>query len=235
MRTITAMSSRLLKAVATRGRILAMSAVGGLGILVAFLLNANVDSRDFRPAEFISNFGLTIFVPLVVLVVSAATLGVLREERTLVYFWLRPIGRWQITVAALLVSAVVLVPLVLIPLVVMGTVVGDSTVATGAILAGTLGVVAYGSLFTMLGLFTQRALLWGLAYILVWEGFVAGLSRSAGWLAIRTYTSSALAQITDTPVINAPAQTSTAVIVALAVAAVCFVITTWRLNHMEVD
>ena len=113
--------------------------------------------------------------------------------------------------------------------------VGDGADTLGAVVAGVVGVVAYGSLFTMLGLFTQRALLWGLAYILVWEGFVAGLSRTAGWLAIRTYTSSALAQLADSPVIDSPARTSTAVIVALAVAAVCFTITTWRLNHMDVD
>ena len=40
-------------------------------------------------------------------------------------------------------------------------------------LSAGIAVIAYGALFVLLGLWVRRALVWGLAYILLWEGFVA--------------------------------------------------------------
>ena len=57
-------------------------------------------------------------------------------------------------------------------------------------------MIAYGGIFTWLGLRVRRALVWGLAYILLWEGFVASAGKSASRLAVRAYTRSVLAQAT---------------------------------------
>ena len=57
-------------------------------------------------------------------------------------------------------------------------------------------MVAYGGMF-LLGLRVKRALVWGLAYILLWEGFVASAGRSAARLAVRSWsTRSILTQAT---------------------------------------
>ena len=58
--------------------------------------------------------------------------------------------------------------------------------------SATLAVVAYGGIFTWLGLRVRRALVWGLAYILLWEGFVAIAGEDAPRLAVRAYTRSVL-------------------------------------------
>ena len=52
------------------------------------------------------------------------------------------------------------------------------------------------ALFVLLGLWVRRALLWGLAYILLWEGFVAIAGQNAQRLAIRSYTRSLLRDAT---------------------------------------
>ena len=98
-----------------------------------------------------------------------------------------------------------------------------------------VGLVGYLFVFTMLGLFTQRALAWGLLYVLVWEGIVAGFSQGAGQLAIRTYARAAMSHISGTEVIVDPPAESTVVIVTAAVAVISFAITSWRLNTMTVD
>lgn len=229
------MTRRMLRSVATPGRLLAMSIVGIIGIVIGAVVERSDPGPSFA-VDFLSNFGLLIFVPLVVLVISTATLGSLVEEKTLVYFWLRPIGRWQIAAAALIAGLIVLLPLILIPMGVLAAVVGDSTDVTGMLVAAAVGIAGYLSLFTLLGLLTQRGLAWGLGYILVWEGFIAGLSRSAGWLALRTYTTSTLSQITDsTGPISDPASATTIAVVTIGVVIVGTQLTIWRLNTADVD
>lgn len=229
------MTKRMLRSTATPGRLAAMSAVGVIGIIIGVVVERSAPGPDFA-IDFLSRFGLLIYVPLVVLVISTATLGTLVEEKTLVYFWMRPIGRWQITAAALLAGLTVLIPLILIPLGVLGAVVGDATDVRGILVSSLVGIAGYTSVFTLLGLVTQRSLAWGLGYILVWEGFVAGLSRSAGWLALRTYTTSALSRITDSAgPIPDPASSTTIAVVTIAIVIAGAALTTWRLNAADVD
>jgi len=232
---VVMMMRRIIRSVATRGRLIAMSLVGALGILIGVAINRSDPGPDFVPAEFLDGFGLIIFVPLVALVISTATIGDMLEERNLVYYWLRPIGRWKITLAAWLGAIVVLLPLILIPMGVLGAIVGSGDDAAGILVGSVVGVVAYSAVFTMLGAFTQRALVVGLVYILLWEGVIAGFSRTAGWFALRTYTRSALANVADVPLLDQPPQTTSIVLVTIAVALVAGLITTWRLNTMDVD
>lgn len=235
MAAFLGMTTRMIRAVATPGRVIAMAAVGLIGIIIGVVVQRSDPGSDFG-VDFLSSFGLLIYVPLVVLVISTATLGTLVEEKTLVYFWLRPIGRWQIAAAALVAGLVVLIPLILIPMGVLGAVVGDGGDVMGILVASVVGIAGYASVFTFLGLMTQRALAWGLGYILVWEGFVAGLSRSAGWLALRTYTTSTLGRITESlqPIAD-PASSMTVVLVTLGLVVAGLGLTTWRLNAADVD
>lgn len=236
MRGFTGMIGRMVSSVTTRGRVIAMLAVGAIGIVIGvFLDRAETISADGR-VDFLADFGLTVFVPLVVVVFATATIGNLVEEKTLVYFWLRPVGRWQIALAGFVSSMLVLLPLVLIPMGILGAIVGDSNDLTGLLVASAVGVFAYGSIFTFLGLLTQRALVWGLVYVLVWEGFVAGLSRTAGWLAIRTHTTSVLARISESlELIDRPTEQATAFLITGGIVVVAFLFTTLRLNRMTVD
>lgn len=235
MAAFLGMTTRMIRAVATPGRVIAMAAVGLIGIIIGIVVQRSDPGSDFG-VDFLSSFGLLIYVPLVVLVISTATLGTLVEEKTLVYFWLRPIGRWQVAAAALVAGLVVLLPLILIPMGVLGAVVGDGSDVTGILIASLVGIAGYASVFTFLGLMTQRALAWGLGYILVWEGFVAGLSRSAGWLALRTYTTSTLGRITDSlqPIAD-PASSVTVGLVTVGLVVTGLGLTTWRLNAADVD
>lgn len=236
MTTIFVMMRRMIRSVATRGRLAAMTFVGIVGVVIGIAVDRSDPAADFVPAQLLADFGLLLFVPLVVLVVTSATLGTLTEEKTLVYFWLRPIGRWQIALAAFMSGLVVSIPLILAPMIALAAIVGDGGDILGITVASLVAALGYSAVFTMLGLFTKRALAWGLAYILVWEGFVAGLSRTAGWLALRTYAESTLSRVADVPeLIDDRVSGLTIGIVTVAVALGCFMITTLRLNRMDVD
>ena len=236
--TIPAMIKRIVPAIATRGRVLTMIGFGLLPVIVAFFINRANDGRDgdFEPAEFLSQFSLLIFIPLVVLIFASATLGTLREERTLVYFWLRPIGRWQIALASFVSGLAVLIPVITLPTLLLAAIIGDGADIAGVLIAGLIGIVAYGALFTFLGLLTQRALVWGLIYIILWEGFIGGLSRAASRVSIRSYTRSALSNIADAPsVIDSPESMAVVSIVTVLVALAGLALTTLLLTNLDVD
>lgn len=233
MTHIVAMIKRMIPAVASRGRVITMLLVGLFGIAIMVLLRTS-DVSENDMAQFVALFGFTIFVPLVALVISTATLGSLIEDETLIYFWLRPFGRWKIAAAAIIAGLAVLVPLILVPMAILGGLAGGSAL-TGALAGSVVGLLGYLFVFTALGAFTQRALAWGLLYVLVWEGLIAGFSRTAGRLAIRSYANSAMMRVTDVNIAPDPSTTSTIIIVTVLVGVVSAAVMTWRLNAMTVD
>jgi ABC-2 type transport system permease protein len=67
------------------------------------------------------------------------------------------------------------------------------------------------------GIRFRRSLPWGVAYILIWEGFIARAGKGAAKLAVHTYTSSILSQETGVHIKLASLSLPVAVLVPLLV------------------
>ena len=76
--------------------------------------------------------------------------------------------------------------------------------------------------------------MWGLLYILIWEGFVAQANASAARLAIRSYTRSLLAHTADVYLRLADVAVAAAWIVPLVVGVVAAIYATFRLARQDV-
>ncbi len=237
----------VLRSQVTRARLLALLALGAVGVIVGAALGASnpapalidgiglVDGRLAAGTRFVNTFGLSLLVPVTALVFAAASLGDPDEDGTLVYLWLRPVKRSRIVMAAAAASFTVAWPIVVIPLTVAAAATGGGTdLVIGTVASATLGLVAYTGLFCALGLVTKRSLVWGLLYIFIWEGFVATAADSAARLAVRTYARSVLSGIAEFPlrgtVVDSPARW----IVPLAVGAVALAFATWRLSRRDI-
>jgi ABC-2 type transport system permease protein len=185
----------------TRARVASLAGLGLISVLVGLAIGAGDTADPLRQgARFINGFGLSVLVPVATLVFASASLGDPNEDGTLVYVWLRPVARRTIVAAAALASFSVTWPLVTIPLVVTAALTGGgSTLIVGTLAAVTVSTIAYVGLFVALGLRVKRALVWGLLYIFVWEGFVANGNDKASRLAVRSYGRSVLSSITDVP------------------------------------
>lgn len=188
--------------------------------MVAIAVNAGDPGDPAQAgADFVNGLGLSLLVPITALVFGSAAFGDIIEDQAMVYLWLRPIRARLPVLAAWLASITVVLPLVLVPLVGAAMVI-DPGVALGAAASITLGVLVYTAIFTALGLRIQRALVWGLAYILIWEGFVAQAGKSASRVAMRAYTRSVLAEVSDTRLDLGTITQPWAVVVPLAVGAI---------------
>ncbi|MEM9749076.1 MAG: hypothetical protein AAF945_20480 [Actinomycetota bacterium] len=221
----------------TRGRLFALAAVGVVMVIVAAAVGASDADGDpvERGVRLISDLGFTALVPIVALVFAAASLGDMREDGTLVYLWLRPMDRWPVVVGAWAAAVTVSLPLTVIPLLVSSIVVDAGGALVGAtLLAAVVGTLVYSALFVLVGLLVKNAIVWGLAYVLLWEGLVAGFGTFAARLAIRGYTRSIITDRTGIDLDLGDLSLAAGVTVPLIVAVVAIAVSSIRLQSMEV-
>ncbi len=219
---------------ATRARLLSLAALGAAGLGIAALVGRQ-NTTLAAGAEFVAVFGLAVLLPITALVVSSAGFGDTIDDGTLVYLWMRPVARWQLALAALLAALTIATPLTVLPAALVPVVMGSpSTLVLPALSAATIGLIAYCCIFLALGLRSKRALMWGLLYIFIWEGFVAQAGGNSARLAVRAYTQAVLTNATgvafDLTTIDPPWSWG----VPLAVAAVAFAYTVRRLGHHDI-
>jgi len=225
-----------LRTQAKKGRLAALILLGAVGIVIGLAVGLSDPTDPVRAAtNMINAFGLSLYAPVVTLVFASASLGDPAEDGTLVYFWLRPVPRWQIVAGTYLATLTVALPMVLTSLVLAAVASGAGHgLVGGTLLSATLAVLAYGGIFTWLGLRVRRALVWGLAYILLWEGFVASAGKGASRLAVRAYTRSVLARATGVDLKLANVSAFFAVTVPIGIAILWAYFTVRRLRRAEV-
>jgi ABC-2 type transport system permease protein len=226
----------LLRTQVNRGRVLALLAIGVVGVVVGLAIGAaDVADATRSGAGFVNSFGLSLLVPVAALVFAAAALGDLSEDGTLVYLWLRPVRRSRIVLAAAASSFTVAWPLVVVPLGVAAAATGGGRdLVIGTVVAATLSLTAYVGLFCALGLRVKRSLVWGLLYIFIWEGFIATANDTAARLAVRTYARSGLNDIADVSLRFAAVSSPYRWIVPPLVGAAALAYATHRLRRQDV-
>lgn len=227
----------LLRQLVTRGRVLALLAVGLAVAAVAWAVGSSSDVTDPLEASVgvIAGLGFTVVVPVVSLVFATAALGDAREDGTLVYLWLRPIDRWPVVVGAWLAALTVSLPLTLGPLALAALLSGQAGTIFGAtMVASIVGVVAYSAVFLLLGLLVKNPIVWGLGYVLIWEGVISAFGSSAAQLAISGYTRSIVTAMTDVDVDLGDQSLAAGVAVPVLVALIALAVAARRLDGMDV-
>lgn len=224
----------ILRQLVTRSRLISL---GALGALLAGLGAASraADDEVQAATELIAGLGLSVVAPVATLVVASAALGDLRDDKTLVYLWLRPISRIAIAAGAALASLALALPVVVIPITASAALSGVSDLYTAAPLAGAMAVIAYTGLFVALGMRVPRPFIWGLAYILVWEGFIALAADGSARLSIRSYTWSILRRATDVDLSLADRSATASWLVPVLIFVIGIGLTTWWLSRREID
>ena len=174
-----------------RRRTVLMLLLVGLPVLVAFLVRIAGSSGEAD--RILDPMIVRTILPLVALVFGTAALGAELEDGTAVFLIIKPIPRWRIIGAKMLVAAGLTIALIMPSTVLTGVLVagtGPGSLATtfAYALAAGIGGAAYACAFVALSAFTGRALIIGLAYTMIWEGVLAGLLEGTKFLSIRQAT-----------------------------------------------
>jgi ABC-2 type transport system permease protein len=233
-----------LRALAWNRRSLVVAALLCVPILLAlvYVASQGKNGGESFVIELFITLVLPILLPLTALIFATNALGGEVEDRTLLYLTLRPVSRLAVVVSKLLASALITTVMVEISLAatyLLGTQgTGSAQNFAAIMLAGLAGCLAYSSLFLLLGLWLpRRGLVVGFIYVLLWEGVFSQLSTGLATFSVRRYvegilnanlTTSALANSTPVDISGA---TSLVVLALVLVGGI--LVTTWKLQRME--
>jgi ABC-2 type transport system permease protein len=212
-------------------------------VLLALLLNgeAGPDTKETLDdiAGLFQALTVSVLLPIVALVVGTSVFGSEVDDGTITYVLGKPVPRWRIVVTRIVVAGLVTAA-VLVPSAVLTGVVGLRGVDAPGVAAAFAGAVAVGgflycALFVALSLSTRRALVAGLAYVVIWEGLLSNTFGGSRALSVRQYTLSIADALIDAESVNlSQLGMSTALAMAAVVAVLATLFAIHRLRHFEV-
>ncbi len=182
-------------------------------------------------------------LPLATLVLATAALGDEIEDRTLQYLTLKPIGRFRIVFEKLLAVFLVMVPIVWLGIAVtwaiasIGNIDDMRDLLWPALVSSLVAIVGFGSLFLLLSMVMQRALLVGVFYVFVWETALSRFLPGIRSISIRHFTQSLFVRMVYDRRVEVPqlSAQSTVIITTSAIFFICIALSTWRLRAMSLE
>jgi len=188
IRVIAALTFR---ALAGRRRVLIVSLLGALPLIIALLVRASgrASNLDTVTTTIVDRLVISTIVPLVALVFGTSALGSELDDGTAIYLLAKPIARWRIVAAKVIVAAglsvLVTAPAAFAAAAILGA--GGLNAAIGWGVGTAVAAALYAVVFLALSLVTSRAVAIGLIYVLIWEGVLAGLFPGTRTFSIRQY------------------------------------------------
>jgi ABC-2 type transport system permease protein len=158
-------------------------------LLVTVLIKLAHPQDPSWPSQILGIFGFTVVLPLTALIIGTSVLGAEVDEGSIVHLLATPVPRSVVigskyAVAVVLTAAFVAVPELLAALIATG---GLTKLAVGLFVGALAGSVMYNAIFVMLSVVSTRAIAYGLAYVLVWEGLLGNFVSGARLLSVGHY------------------------------------------------
>jgi ABC-2 type transport system permease protein len=235
MTVVVPIADVTLRGLLSRRRMVLLVLLAALPVLIGLLIRVAGGRPD--PDRVLDTLVVRFVMPLLALIVGTGVLGSEIDDGTAVYLMVKPIARWRIVLSKALVAggltAILVVPAVVFTTVLLGGRGDVGTTMVGFAVACLVGGSAYAIAFLALSLFTTRAFLIGLGYVLIWEGVLSGLLEGTKFLSIRQATLGVAAALgVDLP--GDPLAANVSVLVLAVVLVGGFLIASWRLARFEI-
>jgi len=226
------------RGILNRRRTLLLAATGALLVVIAVVGRLTDPSESDAVAftgRLLADMGLGVILPLVAVIVGTGVFGSELDDGTIVYVLAKPVPRVVVVAVRAVVAWLVVVALVAVPMLLAGIIGtgGDPALGIAYAVAATLGAAEYVAVFIALSLVTGRALVIGLAYVVVWEGVVAGLFAGTRLFSVRQHALAVADALAGNGAIDAELEPATAIIVAVVVTALALVWSVRRLERIE--
>ena len=177
------------------------------------------DSTQAEAVDILNGLGLSTVLPLTALILGTAVLGSEMEDGNLVHLLAKPISRAEILLSKLLVAVVATVLVGAVPILIAGILMTGSysSIAQGFFVGALAGSVLYPAIFVALSAVTKRAVVFGLVYLLLWEGVLGTWLRGTRILSVRHYLLQFADAASTSPFISADVSFATSVIMSAIV------------------
>ncbi len=180
-------ASITLRAALGRRRALLYAIAPLILIGVSAILRLTSPADPTWPAHILGTFGFSVVLPLTALVIGTSVLGAEVDDGSVVLLLATPVPRRDVIITKFAVATVVTMAFAAVPELLAGLVAGQSRLALGLFAGALVAAVIYNALFVCLSTATSRALVAGLAYVVVWEGVLANVVGGARILSVSHY------------------------------------------------
>lgn len=222
-----------LRQLLSRHRLLLLSVLTLITLIPALIAGISALAHDpAGPDWLFEHIALLPFVlPLLALIISSTLLREEIRNQTIVYLVTKPISRAMIVLSKFAAGLLLLWVLTWLSILIATAIVGGGgEVLWPLLVAGTLITLAYGAFFLALSLVFKWALLWGLAYLILWEVALANLASGVSQLSIHHYA----AQFTEGLLGKADGGNWSGNLgVLLVITIISFALAAWQLGRME--
>lgn len=224
----------------------AISLIPVLFAIIPHVVPGGFSLREVREmmAEIIYlPFVATTLLPLATLVLSTSALGDEVDDKTLQYLALKPVSRFRIVFEKWLAVMIVMIPIVW-----LGTILTWAVISWGnydemqdmvwpLLASSAIGVMGFGSAFLALSLFIQRALLFGVFYVFIWESTLSQFLPGIRSISISHYTRSLFVRLLEDRrvMIDGPSATTTILITTVVIVLASLAVASWRLRTMAME
>lgn len=212
-------------------------------LVYVFATTGRTEASAFEGAvEVAIGTFFALVLPIVSIVVASGVLGNERRDLTLSFIALRPIPRWAIALAKLLAAFCAAGALVLLGAVVYGAThavrFGSVDLLIGLSVGALAATAAYTAVYVPLGFLTDRSVIVGIAYLIIFENGAAFLLTGLAALSPWRLGLSIFAELTDGVVAvldggTVPLNAAQALIALSAYVVVSLVVTTWLLQRRD--
>jgi ABC-2 type transport system permease protein len=167
----------------------------GLSVLIRVLVGADLTAATHT----LDGLGLAVIVPLIALLGTTGLLAPEIDDGSISYLLAKPISRHTIVISKLLVAVGCVVVFAVVPMLAAGLVLmlDQPDIALGFAVGTLLAGAAYCALFALLSVLSKHAVVFGLIYLLVWEGLLGGLLDGVRWLSITRWARMIIEQLAD--------------------------------------
>lgn len=223
-----------------RRRTLLLLLLAALPILLAVAFRAadDTDIQRFTRRDF-DAVTVTVLLPLVAILFGSGAFGAELDDGTIVYLLAKPVPRALVVLAKALSAVLLSIALTAVSTAAAGLIDlapqgGSGIQATEAmVVAVVVGSACYACLFLALSLFTRRALVIGIGYMLVWEGALSFMLPGIANLSIRQYSLGAAMAVYKLPLQEARLSSDTAFVLTGVLLVLALAVATWRLMRFE--
>ena len=200
-----------------------------LGMALLGMLSP-VPAEDWSPG-LLSGLGIAVLLPLTALIVGSSALGLEIEDGTITHILTKPVPRYEIIIAKLIVAWGVTVLAAALPIGLAAVIVAGTAAGLGVFIACVVGALAYTAIFLALSLVTRRPVAFGLVYIMLWENLLTRFVDGARILSIKDYVTAIGQRLAGSGLLE-PATLAplTGVILAVLIASAATVAATARLR-----
>src|SRR6266581_5060292 len=190
-------------------------------LLVTVLIKLAHPQDASWPSQVLGVFGFTVVLPITALIIGTSVLGAEIDEGSIVHLLATPVSRSVVIGSKFFIATGLTMIFAALPEFAAGLIAhgGMGKLPLGLLVGALCGSAIYSAIFVMLSAVTSRAIIAGLAYVLIWEALLGTYAGGTHLLSAGQYSLGIANSMAHDSALNASLTLTTSIVMGAIVTA----------------